>query len=56
MESWQIFRNLNSLIPEWSLRLTRDCREDEIAKVTDAVVEIVVDIGLPLARRFESIH
>ena len=56
MQSWQISRNLNSLIPEWSLRLTRHCREDEIETVTDAVVEIVVDIGLPLARRFDNIH
>lgn len=56
MQSWQISRNLDSLIPEWSLRLTRHCREDEIANVTDAVVEIVVDIGLPLARRFDNIH
>ena len=56
MQSWQISRNLDSLIPEWSLRLTRHCREDEIEKVTDAVVEIVVDIGLPLARRFDNIQ
>ncbi|MFA6213268.1 MAG: hypothetical protein WCT03_24220 [Candidatus Obscuribacterales bacterium] len=55
-QSWLIHRNLNSLIPEWSLRLTRHCREDEIEKVTDAVVEIVVDIGLPLARRFDNTH
>jgi hypothetical protein len=57
MQSWLILKNLNySLVPDSSFHLTSSSSPEELERVTDAVVETVVKIGLPLAKRFDSIQ
>lgn len=55
-QCWLIAKNLNALVPELSMRLKQSSSIEEITTVTDAVVETVVQIGLPLAKRFDNIQ
>lgn len=57
MQSWLILKNLNySLVPDSSFQLTSSSSPEELERVTDAVVETVVKIGLPLAKRFDNLQ
>lgn len=55
-QGWQISKNLNSLVAKSPLRLTAGSSEKEIGTVVDSIVTTVMEFGLPLAHRFDTIQ